>query len=288
MPSNKTAVIEEIFRSLWHAQNRTLSRSIVTLTDVSRAIQRYNKGRPTAQQLSTRNPANFFKDFIRNRQQANANWPERVLLAGFTARQVTGGGRCFEFIPLSPGQARPFPNLAIPGPSPSTPRHKIESTSLPLASRKLGRSEETWLTQVIVRLRVIEAHLALFSTRRVVQVDHLQMSVKLVDTEIDALFLAVEQANGQEQGVLITCEAKGLRDDLLEDQIIRQVKAVFRLAAVTQDIVIPMGVKVVGSSQIYVIEFEAVSRAAASSMSSLAIASDTVYEFHPPVPGIGR
>jgi len=288
MPSNKTTIIEAIFLALRDPRTDTLSRSVVTLADVSKAIQRYNRGRPASQQMSTRNPANFFKDFIRNRQQANANWPQTGLHSGFTARQVTGRGRCFEFTPLPAGQAQAFPTTAIPGPSPTTPRHKVESASLPLASRKLGRTEETWLTQVIVRLRVIETHIALFSARRIVQVDHLQMSVKLADTEIDALFLAVEHTDDAQESILITCEAKNFRDDLLEDQIIRQVNAVFRLAAVTQNIVIPMGVKVVGTSQIHVIEFEPILRSNASNVTSLAIASDAIYEISPPVPGIGR
>lgn len=238
--------------------------------------------------MSTKNPANFFKDFVRDKRRANNNWPRYVLEAGFTARQTTGGGKCFEFIPLAPGQTEPFP-LAI-RPRPETPHHAIESVSLPLASRVLGRAEETWLIQVAVRLRVVETHLSLFSSHRdrVVQVDHLQISAK-VGPEIDALFLVVEDAEPceQRQDAIVSCEAKGLRDDLLEDQILEQVRAVFKIPTVTQNTVIPLGIKVVGRSELHVVEFQAVAREEAPELVSLTMVSDAIYELRPPVPGVG-
>jgi hypothetical protein len=238
--------------------------------------------------MSTKNPANFFKDFVRDKRRANGNWPHYVLTAGYTARQTTGGGRCFEFVALMPGQTEPFPLAIRPGPE--TPRHAIESVSLPLASRVLGRSEETWLIQVAVRLRVIETHLSLFSSRRdrIAQVDHLQISAK-VGPEIDALYLVIEDSGtpGQREEAIVSCEAKGLRDDLLEDQILEQVRAVFKLSTVRQNTVIPMGIKVVGRSVLHVVEFQAVTREEAAELACLTTLSDATYELHPPVPGIG-
>jgi hypothetical protein len=288
--SKKTQIIEDIFNARWDDENKTLSDRIVTLEQVSRAIREYNAQHP-GPPLSDRNPANFFKDFIRNRNSANTNWPSSIFQRGYTARQRTGANECLEFVPVASGQTEPFPNL-LPAPTEETPRRKIESVSMPLASRRLGRKDEPWLVQVLVRLRVIETHLALFSKRKIVQIDHLQMSVKLQESEIDALFLAIELVNGETPAttreVLVSCEAKGLRDDVLEDQVLRQVQTVFRMPGVPQDLVLPVAVKAFARSMVRVVEFDVVARADAPALSALSIVSDAVYELVPPVPGIGE
>ena len=145
--------------------------------------------------------------------------------------------------------------------------------------------------QILVRLRVIETHLALFSKRKIIQIDHLQMSVKLQRSEIDALFLAIELEEGGVSGssheLIVSCEAKA-KDDVLEDQILRQVQAVFRMPAVPQSLVLPMAVKAIGRSTVRVVEFDVVARADATSLDALSVVSDAVYELVPPVPGIGE
>lgn len=162
---------------------------------------------------------------------------------------------------------------------------------MPLASRRLGRKDEPWLLQVIVRLRVIETHLALYSLRHFVQIDHLQMSVKLAGAEVDALYLATQQIGAGSSELIVCCEAKGRRDDILEDQIMAQVRAVFSTREIVQDTVIPMAVKALrprqDHSEVHVIEFDAVSRSEVSALTSLTVASEAVFELHPPVPGIG-
>lgn len=55
---------------------------------------------------------------------------------------------------------------------------------------------------------------------------------------------------------------------------------------IEQDHVIPLAVKSVGPSQIYVVEFEELDRATYSSVSSLTVASDSLFEIRPPVPGV--
>ncbi len=286
MASSKTEIIEEIFRARYAEDTKQLENSIVTLQDVSTAISAFNASSPP-KEMSTRNPANFFKDFIRNRKNANTNWPTYVMSAGFTGRQVTLSNACFEFIPLLPGQLEPFPELNFASPTAETPRYLIESVSLPLASRRLGRNDEPWLIQVITRLRIVESHFSMASTRKVRQLDLLQMNVKLAGTEIDALYLAQEELEGGLlEEVIVTCEAKGGRDDILEDQIIRQAKAPFSMRQINQDVVIPIAVKCVGPSMVHVIEFAPLNRSDFSIVNSLTIASDSLFEIRPPVPGI--
>lgn len=280
MGTPKTAVIEQIFRARYNEETGELDNERVTLTDVVQAIERYNAANP-ARPLNTKNPANFFKDFVRNRESADRNWPPYVLKSGYTGRQLTGGGACFEFVRVSPGQTMAFPTA-------ETPRYAIESVSLPIASRRLGRGDEPWLIQVIVRLRIVEAHFALASRRKIQQIDLLQMSVKLSQTEIDALFLAQEEtSSGEIQEVIITCEAKRGRDDILESQILQQAKAPFSMRQIQQDHVIPLAVKSVGPSQVYVVEFEELDRSSYASVTSLTVASDSLFEIRPYVPGVG-
>lgn len=284
--SYKTEVIRDLFRPRYDLSSGEVIPAIVTLNDVESAIAAYNVR--TGESWSTKNPANFFKDLIRVRESANANWPVEVFKAGFGARQVTGEGLCFEFIRIEPDQEVPFIGANRIEPTEATPRHAIESVSLPLASRKLGRNDEPWLIQVIARLRIIETHFSLFSGRNIRQIDLLQLNVKLSKTEIDAIYLAQEETDaGVYREVIVTCEAKTGRDDIIEDQILRQAKAPFRMKAVEGDIVIPIAVKCVAKSLIYIVEFEAIARADAGSTESLVKAADSLFEIRPPVPGIG-
>lgn len=287
MATTKTRIIEEIFFDRFDSNTRTLANALVTLEELRQAIRRHNQAHPT-DTYSEGYLAAFFKDFIRNRTRANSNWPPSVLAAGFTARQVTGGNASFEFVQIAPGQTLPFPILTA-APTTSTPRMRVESVSLPLASRRLGRRDEPWLIQVLIRLRVIEMHFALVSSRPVVQVDHLQTNVKLSRAEIDALFLAIEESTlGEFSEVIVCCEAKGRRDDILEDQIIHQVQAVFKMSAVTQDWAIPIAAKALGPSEVYIVEFEPVARTSAKTLTALTKVSDAVYELVPKVQGIGQ
>ena len=186
------------------------------------------------------------------------------------------------------GLEYPPPMTAMPGPKPTTPRHRVESVSLPLASRKLGRRDESWLVQVVVRLRVIETHLTLFSVRNVVQLECLQMNLKPPLWRIDALFLAVEEVGpGETREMMVCCASKGVDDYVLVDQVVRQVQCVFQMAGVTQNQVLPIAVQALRPSQIHVVEFEVIERTAVTSLAALPIVSEAIYEFVPPIAGIG-
>ena len=287
--SEKTTIIEALFDKRWKGPGKPLSGPIVTLDHVQKALTDHNRANPS-HRLSTRNPANFFKDFIRKRRSANANWPPSVLKRGFTARQVTGKGQCFEFVLLPPGQKEPFPAGAI-HPRKKTPTHDMQSASMPIASRRMGRRDEAWLIQVISRLHIIETHLALHGPATFLQVDLLQTNVKLARAEIDAVFLALEEPvlTGQPpREAIITCEAKGLADDIIPDQVLAQVKAAFTMEGLTQDKIVPLAAKAVAPSTIHVVQFSSVSRKEAPLLSALSVQSDALYRLVPPVPGIGR
>jgi hypothetical protein len=191
--------------------------------------------------LSTKNPANFFKDFIRKRS-VNSNWPEIIWNDRFTAKQRYGKTRVFQFIKCSDDRTVPFPDRFPPDESEI---YRIQAASLPFEARQLGREEETWLTQVAVDLRIVETHLSLFSPehwrKRLRSVTHLQMGMK-TQPEIDAVFLARYGTSGQfssdgDEYVLVTCEAKQRTERILEDQILEQVSLAFE---VTKNITLPV------------------------------------------------
>lgn len=279
--SAKPAIIEEIFFERYDAVTGTLDDDTVTLNDVAAAITSINAR--TQKQLSTGNVANFFKDLIRNLTRANANWPQRVFECGYAGRQETGANACFRFIRVGEGETRPFPSIIVP--DENAERVRVESVSIPLAARRLGRPDETWLMQVLARLRVIETHFCLFSATNFQQIDHLQTGVQLGrKSQIDAVYLA--RRDEMERGSLLCCEAKGLRDDILTDQLIRQVRALFA-QKIVPDKIIPVAAKVTGPSLVHVVEFHPVRREDASELQVLTVASQAVYEFVPPIPGIG-
>lgn len=270
----------------WDEATHTLSRPMVTLAEVSDAISRVNG--ELGRSLSTKNPANFVKDFIRNRQSANTNWPSEIWRRGYTIQQATGSGDCFRFVDAA-GLSEPFPALGVSGPTPQTPVHHMESVSLPLASRKLGRNDEPWMIQVIARLRIVETHFSLYSPRKanVRQIDLLQMNVKLSKTEIDALFLLQElDTSNSIREVMVTCEAKGGRDDILPSQILAQAKAPFTMKGSDAQLVVPIAVKCVGPSQVHLVEFEQVTRSTYEAVEALMVVADSLFVIEPSVPGI--
>ena len=279
MATDKTTVIEHIFDGVWDDSSSTLTRSVITLEDVGAAIQYCNVHRGTS--LSTNNPANFFKDFIRG-SGSSRNWPARISSLEITARQVTGEGNVFEFVPFESGQTEAFPDKFIP--DESTPCIKIQALSIPRYARELGREDESWLVQTVVNLKVIENHFAVTSQVDVVEITHLQMSVKLRRTEIDALFLAFYQDGEETKRAIITCEAKQKKDPIILDQIIKQVQAAFGETDV--DLVLPVGLRAIRGRGLFVVEFEPVARSDADSLDQLTVSSSAIYELNPPIKGL--
>ena len=282
--SYKTAVIESIFSARWEAGSQSLSSVVVSLDDVSQAITEYNEKNGT--KFSTNNPGNFIKDVIRNNKSANSIWPKLVFDEGYSCVQKTGDKRCFEFIEVAENQLVPFPlDVEIDR---EKPPHVLESVSLPLASRKLGRRDESWLTQVAVRLRLIESYFALYRPNWVVSVDHLQTNMKLGGkAEVDSVYLATVQEDDELfTEIVVSVEAKGFSDDIVISQIVKQVKSLFLTANIEQDRVLPVALKIVGESEVGVVEFHAVNREDAKSLETVLKVKDAVFKFVPAVEGI--
>ncbi|MDB5470422.1 MAG: hypothetical protein JWR84_1982 [Caulobacter sp.] len=228
--------------------------------------------RLSGQGLGLGNPANFLKDIVR-RVGASGLWPPELTAQRVTARQRFGGKRVLEFIPFDVDQTEPFPDRFEP--DARTAVYDIQSISLPHAARRLGREEETWLAQIVVNLGIIESQIAFQSTMagRVKDLVHLQIGMK-TQPEIDATFIltASSIAGDKEEHILITCEAKGDGERLLEDQIRFQIHQGFKSTKHLSDPFIsgvkPIAVKLVtdpaGDGRerlIYVVEFRTIDRA---------------------------
>jgi hypothetical protein len=302
--SGKPPVIEYLYDKY---TNGEIPDGLVTSDRLVEAI------RATGASLGIANPANFLKDIIRS-EHANSIWPKSLADKGVTARQRYGAKRVFQFIEFKEGQKEPFPdNYPI---DENTNFHDIQSASLPFAARQLGRKEETWLTQVVVNLRLVESRLSIFSPlrSRVRDVTHLQTGMKTAP-EIDAVFLATygETAELKSQtnlNVLVTCEAKQINQRILEDQIREQVAKALEVTADIQNprinAVKPMAIKVVDhrfadkkEKAIYIVEFSHINRNEFNIEWSQSSPSDerlysmplndvskTVYRIMPPVAGL--
>ncbi|RII27337.1 MAG: hypothetical protein CXR31_08825 [Geobacter sp.] len=266
MSSKKTEVIRNIFNDLWDEKAKKLTRDVVTKDDIADAIRGINaKASSPKAKLSVSNPANFFKDFVRSSISANKNWPDDVFKRGYTAEQKTGKGDVFRFISLVTGQKTPFVESVASYPKlGAAEEFKVQSLSLPVVTRLMGRRDEAWLLQIAVKLRLIESHLAFCSEHDFEFVDHLQNGLKLRNAEIDSLFYGKTKHGDI---MIITVEAKNKKDDILETQILSQVKSVQGMANIKNNKkefldgsktlqVLPMAMKIVGDSKIYMAEYQ--------------------------------
>lgn len=267
MASKKASIIEKLFFERYDAATGALSDEVVTLEQVSAAI------REPGGTLSARNPANFMKDIVRSLNR-NSVFPAAVVAEGWTARQEPGEGRCFRFIRIPPGQETAF-LTTYPDPSLIARPYQVQSLSLPPASRTFGRSHETWLTHVVTNLGVIHTHLALNSPVELIGLELLQSNVELGKAEIDAIYLAT---SADETNFLVSCEMKGPREVLDEDQIERGARRVVETSGGAT--VLPMGVKALDGGLVWIVEF-------GKETSPLTKVSEGVYRLMPPVPGIG-
>jgi hypothetical protein len=277
--SQKPPVIERIYDQLVDPITGQLTRTVVKSSDVIDAILWCNANRGT--DLSKMNPANFIKDVIRG-HGASRMWPERLHDLRIGGRQVAGDGNIFEFVPYEEGQAEAFPQLF--GYHEGVLEHEIQSVSMPLASKALGRNDETYLIQVAIKLSLVETHFALYSNLHVVELNHLQIGIKLRLTEVDSMYSATYvDPEGAKRQLIITVEAKKRRQRILPEQIVRQVKAAFNETPV--DMVVPLALVSAGGG-IYVAEFLPILRAQSAELESLELAKEVLYKLKPPVKGI--
>lgn len=277
---DKSIVFEYMFDSRWDDATKTLTDPLFMLEDVSQAIAACNA--QDGKKRSTRNPANFVKDYPRHRIAANKKWPKRIKDAGYKIKQVTGGGKCFEFVKMLPGEL-PFPLI---GNAEKAERFEAQSLSMPLASRRLGRKEEAWLTQVAVKLHLIESYFSLSnSSRNIIEIDHLQMNAKLNNSEIDSIYRYTEEVEGGDVYGLILLEAK-MGEDVSPDQLINSLHSGKTLLDEETKVLLTMAIKAVKGSAVHIMEFEAVTEDSVDATAELALEHEAVLELRPAVPGI--
>jgi hypothetical protein len=280
--SKKPAVVERIFDLLWDPTTKTLKKTMVTMGEVQQTIEWANQNLGST--LSTRNPANFLKDMVRG-SGANAMWPQKLKDLGWAAEQRTGkGGNSFEFIPYIAGQTEPFPDRFAH--HSKVREHKVQSLSLPLATKDLGRDDETYMIQIAVKLAVVETHFALESPIKIQELTHLQVGIKLRSAEVDSLYVAtyLDEKDGKSRQLAITAEAKKKGQRVIETQIKQQVRAAF--GAISHvDLVIPIAM-MAKNRGIYIAEFAAISRDKLNEFHELQLVSEGFYELVPSVRGI--
>lgn len=282
--SQKTIVIERIFNLLYDSKSGKLTRSIVTAKDLEDAKRYCNENLGATINLDG-NPFNFMKDIVRGKAAAKI-WPDSVRLAGFVGEQLTGGGNIFEFVPIVEGASESFEIDFRP--TEDTPSYLVQSLSLPLASKALGRTDESWLLQVAVNLRILETHFAVGNNRQIeaTELNHLQMDIKLRKVQIDALYLAKHLPSLllPADDALITVEAKQGNQRILTEQIARQVHAAF--ASTSNNFIIPTAIVGIRDKGMYVVEFKAVQRIELNKFNSPIFHRDAMFILKPTVQGI--
>ncbi|MBB5393923.1 MULTISPECIES: hypothetical protein [unclassified Herbaspirillum] len=282
--SDKTVVIEYIFDQLYDSETEQFTRTIVTSEDLQNA-KRYCAEHHQITLKLDGNPFNFMKDIVRGKS-ANKIWPERLRKLGIVGQQRTGNGAIFEFVRQEDGSPESFEEDFRP--TETTPRIPIQSLSLPLASKSLGRTDESWLLQVAVNLRVVETHFATGQDTQVnaLELSHLQMDIKLRKVQIDALFLAqfASQSGEKTESALITVEAKQGNQRILTEQIARQVRAAFD--STKTNLVIPLAIAAIKNQGIYVVEFKAVNRSEIDQFMTPIFHRDAMFILYPAVTGI--
>ena len=275
--SNKTKVIERIFRKRFNRADGTLSDPVVTLTDLEAAI------RPS-DRLSKGNVANFWKDLTRH--DVSQHWPASVLKAGYIGEDAIGEAKraAFKFVPIEAAVATV--GDAISFEASRVPVRDVQSLSMPVATKALGRADENWLAQVAARLSVVETHFALFSSRQVQQVDFLQTGVRLRTGEADVVYSLLDDAG---ETWLVCAEAKGMNESLHLPQIRRAAAALYASYISKKKVnaagVIPFGIKVAGTSLIHTVEFEPITGGARED--ALVLASEGAVRLVPAVTGVG-
>lgn len=280
MVSAKTAVIEQLFFTSKAYTSGQLANPVVNFDEINAAIRVLHTQGDRRLKLDA-NRANFWKDITRH--DPNTAWPPRVLAAGFTGADAIGrgAGACFMFTPLPPGQTVAFADPLSPSANAIASPILLESVSMPLATKALGRKDENWLAQVGVRLRVIESHFALRSAISADEVTFLQTGVKLGRGEVDAAYSLVDGADTW----LVAVEAKGRRERIHVPQVQRAAEQLLRAArARLQSVVgvIPMAVKVLGPSQLHIVEFDPDTGPGSTGT----VVVDSVVELRPTVTGI--
>jgi len=235
--------------------------------------------------LSANNTANFLKDLLRKNPELN--WPKSLLQHRIYARQVYGQGRVLQFF-KAPEGVDPFSDEDLPA---EFPVSKVSSLAMDSLARGLGRTEETWLTQVVVNLRLIDEHLAVHSpdAAAIKDLRFLQVGMK-TQPEIDAVFVA-EYSNSNStdlDNVFITVELKQRGERVLRDQIREQVRKAFEETAKIRDRAInavkPLAVNIVrrefeGAEEdlIVIREYATISRLTFDKVYARSISAEAVY-----------
>lgn len=281
MASEKTKVIDWIFLTRkYDVTSGELIDPIVTMDDITDGI------RETGANLKTTNPANFWKDLTRaGARGLNRNWPQNVFESGYAGGDAIGqlDRAVFMFVPTEAGQAEPFVDAVTF--AEQIPVMQLQSLSMPQAMKALGRPGENWHAQVADRLNVVSSFFAMCSPRSVLEVNFLQSGIKMKDGETDAAFSLIAD-DGQ---WLVSAEVKGKSEHFHLPQIARAAYALEKTAKSVKsstlgDIVgvIPLGIKVVGKSQLWVVEFAPVD----DPNTPLTKMAEGVFELVPHVPGI--
>lgn len=195
-----------VFKKLFE----TTGFGMVMLADLTQAIEETNKELKT--NLSTRNVANFFKDYTRKNAAANKNWP----LSGVSARKGQDKGQCFEFVSW-PKDQEPFQDTIKP--SSRTKYERVSHHAFVIGPSR----DESYVAKLAEDIGLYDAFCQTINVKEV----KVHQYGKKGRAEIDVL-LTGKSPTGQL--VLVAVEVKNYAETITMDQLLCQATECTKLS----------------------------------------------------------
>lgn len=212
MASQKNIVFERLFNKNGYG--------VVTLTDVDIAIREMNT--ELGSTLSTKNVANFYKDYTRVARRANNNWPASLRSRRVTARKADRSGECFEFVEWPASLNDPFVDDITP--KPNTPTEPL-AVSISARFRRQGCRDESYIASLADKIGLFSYFL---QTLDITEVETVHFGKK-ARAEIDVIICGRDTISGED--ILVAVEVKSHTESIVMGQLAAQSAACAKMAA---------------------------------------------------------
>lgn len=192
---------------------------IITLEDVDATIREINA--EVGSTLSTKNVANFYKDYTRVTRLANSNWPDYLRQRRVTARKADKAGQCFEFIKWPNDQDDPFLDTIAPN---LNTTKEVVSISISDRFRRCACKDESYIASFVDKVGLFNIFLKTIS---IDQVETVHFGKK-ARAEIDVIICGRDITSGRD--ILVAVEVKTHSESIGMGQLLAQSAACSKMA----------------------------------------------------------
>jgi len=250
------------------------------------------------QRICKTNLANFF--YFSKLPYANSAWPPSVLAAGYTGLARIGKNRCFEFVPLPPGQRDAFVQIERPNGSTFYGDLRTDNGKLSDRFRRFKRDDEVRLVTVVEKSGLVSEFFKLVEKPEGAydhNIEPMQSPLRSGSRgEADSFYIGEWLfEDGSKREFMIAVEAKKTGCDLFLSQMFHHTNLALTIAEESGDCdmnttpVYSLGIETVGKSQVYVIQYKPMlwSQLEDPGIAGMVVGAKAVYTFRPGVFGIG-